>query len=93
MLRRLLSGELRERKGGRLQRMVGRDYFREAIVLLWAHCKTVDAKWDDLKYWEKRAREAPPEPKKGKKGKGRGRQGGTNRRRRGRRRKRSNAKG
>ncbi|MCO5168926.1 MAG: hypothetical protein M9894_21510 [Planctomycetes bacterium] len=57
-LRRMLSGELRRRArhGGRLAKVVGRDYFREAIVLLWLHCRATSAGWEDFRYWEGRAK-------------------------------------
>lgn len=57
-LRRLLSGELRRkaRAGGRLSKLVARDSFREAIVLLWLHCRTTAAGWEEFRYWEQRAK-------------------------------------
>lgn len=57
-LRRMLSGELRRRarQGTRLAKVVGRDYFREAIVLLWLHCRATSAGWEDFRYWEARAK-------------------------------------
>ncbi len=86
ILHRLLSGDLTARSRGR-DRLVARDYFREAIVLMWLHCRVTDSHWDEFRYWEGRAKavKAAPEPEPKRRGggrrRGRGRSRGRSRRR------------
>ena len=57
-LRRLVSGELRRRGRGRVDRLLARDHFRESVVLMWMHCKATGNHWDELRYWERRVKSA-----------------------------------
>jgi len=81
VLRRMLSGEARERSRGR-DRQLSRDYFREAIVLLWIHLKAVDADLEPFHFWQDQAKKVKPESdrrKKKKRGRGRRRRRGRGR--------------
>jgi hypothetical protein len=63
-LRRLLRGDYRRKTRGR-DRLVARDHFREAIVLMWLHCKTTDSGWEEFRFWESKVKQAgPTEPQK-----------------------------
>ncbi|MGE0706557.1 MAG: hypothetical protein AB7N76_05925 [Planctomycetota bacterium] len=75
VLRRLLSGEAQRRSRGR-DRLLSRDYFREAIVLLWIHLKATDQDLELFKYWEDEAKKVKPEPAGRRGGGGRGGGGG-----------------
>jgi hypothetical protein len=60
-LRRLISGELRRRTRGR-DRMLGRDHFRESVVLLWLHCRATNSGFEELRYWEAQVKKTPRQP-------------------------------
>ncbi|RMG07289.1 MAG: hypothetical protein D6731_24025, partial [Planctomycetota bacterium] len=56
-LRRLLRGVYRRKTRGR-ERLVAREHFREAVVLMWLHCKATDSGWEEFRYWEDLAKRA-----------------------------------
>jgi hypothetical protein len=54
-LRRLLTGQLKRKTRG-IQRLIRREHFREAVVLLWLHCKATNSGWEEFRFWESRTK-------------------------------------
>ncbi|HZU99645.1 MAG TPA: hypothetical protein VFF73_23240, partial [Planctomycetota bacterium] len=47
------QGRRRRSRGG--HRLLGKDYFQEALVLLWLHARATGEGWDSFHYWQKKA--------------------------------------
>ncbi|MBL4847712.1 MAG: hypothetical protein JKY65_19515, partial [Planctomycetes bacterium] len=60
VFRRLLSGEITEGSKGR-DRLLAREHFREAIVVLWIHLRSLDLDLAPFHYWQAEAKRVPLE--------------------------------
>ena len=47
------GGRRRRSRGG--NRLIGKDYFQEALVLLWLHSRATGQGWDAFRFWQQRA--------------------------------------
>jgi hypothetical protein len=47
------GGRRRRSRGG--NRLLGKDYFQEALVLLWLHARATGEGWDAFRFWQQRA--------------------------------------
>ena len=60
VLRRLLTGEARQRSKGR-DRLLAREHFREAIVVLWIHLRAFERDLEPFHFWQAEAKRVPLE--------------------------------